>query len=27
LGANLDKGNTMYEELIKKISNSIKNCS
>ena len=27
LGANLDKGNTMYEGLIKQISNSIKNCS
>ena len=27
LGAYLDKGNTMYEELIKEISNSIKKCS
>ena len=26
LGANLDKGNTMYEKLIKQISSSIKNC-
>ena len=27
LGAYLEKGNTMYEELIKEISNSIKKCS